>query len=69
MTSCTCQTCATMQSHKEHIAALPEQHQAYFYELVEHLYNVQADLDWYKAVLNGSWPSSKEILTAALQKI
>ncbi len=37
-------------------------------ELHDTLGNVEADLEYDEAALHGSWPSAREILTAALAK-
>ena len=37
-------------------------------ELMNELANIGEDLNWHECVLNGSWPSSVEILEQSLQE-
>jgi len=38
-------------------------------ELLEKLLNAEEDVDYYKAILNGDWVNSKEILSNTLIKL
>jgi hypothetical protein len=65
---CTCELCIRLKSIREHIEALPEEHREYWDNMVEGMLHVEFDNDYYKAIMEGGWPSGREVLESALAK-
>ena len=42
---------------------IPESERAFWTDIYNHLCNVECDRDYYKAIVDGSWPSADEILS------
>ena len=55
-----------MFRHK--VEQLPEEQRGFFESLYEDLMEKEMDLDYKRAILDGSWPQSVEILEKALAR-
>lgn len=56
---CNCEYCNRLRYYKE--INLPE-------NIVEYIMDLEMDVEYFKAILNGNWPSGKEVLKQALEK-
>ena len=65
--TCTCDWCKTTNRAKEVAAKLNAEDAQWLWSLLERLEADGTDLAWHKAVMEGSWPKSKEILKRALK--
>ena len=68
MSTCNCDVCQRNKTFCARLAWLPEPQRAYWDSLGEDLLHLQMDVDYYKAIMNGQWPSGKEVLLQALEK-
>ena len=59
---CNCQVCQDTRNFRAELNQLPAEHQSVFDGLYDNLLHVEMDRDYYHAILEGSWPSAKEIL-------
>lgn len=65
---CDCDICKDIRVFRGHLEQLEEPAKTYFDNLYERYLNVSADLDYYDAVFDGSWPYGKEVLLSASLK-
>jgi hypothetical protein len=59
---CGCQFCKDYKRFKEVLPLVPAEHQGWFEAIFDTLWNTAEDLEYKKAILDGSWPSSVKIL-------
>lgn len=65
---CDCDVCVYGRLVEENLAGLPILQKEFFEEMYDRLCSAENDLDVCNAILDGSWPSAKSILTFALGK-
>lgn len=63
---CNCDVCNNNRSHDAHIQMIPESERQFFEMIYDQLLNTQFDNEYYKAIMEGSWPSAVPILERAL---
>lgn len=68
MNKCNCDVCQSNKVFREKLALLPEAQLVYWESIGEDLLHLQMDVDYYKAIMKGKWPSGKEVLLQALEK-
>lgn len=56
---CNCEVCSRLKYYVE--IGIPE-------EVINHIMDVEMDVEYYKCILNGNWPTGKEVLLKALEK-
>ncbi len=66
--TCNCIMCVRIRSIEYKISMLPDEHQEYFTNWIDSMLEVEFDNDYYKAVMNGTWPGAREVLEHALAK-
>lgn len=66
--ACNCELCVRNRGISEEIERLPEANREYFRVLLDGLLETEADLDYYKAIVDGSWPDSDEIIARKRNK-
>ncbi len=59
---CDCQFCKDYKRFQEVLPLVPAEHQAWFESIFDALWNAQEELSYKAAILDGTWPSSVEIL-------
>lgn len=59
---CQCAVCQDIAQFRNHLDAVPEASRAVLDDLYSFLLDVEQDRDYYRAIADGSWPSSAEIL-------
>lgn len=59
---CTCDLCNRSRQFRGELEKLPEVDREFWTNLYNHLCNVEADRDYYKVVVDGSWPSADEVI-------
>jgi hypothetical protein len=64
----TCEHCRESARHEEYLSRDPDQLIELVKNLRDDLVCFQEDVSWHEAVLNGSWPNARFILTRALNK-
>lgn len=57
---CQCEVCTRIRSWRE--LGVPD-------EIREYILAVEMDRDYYKAILDGSWPQARQILNSALDRL
>lgn len=68
--SCACEICQHMRAFEIHMQEITNPEAAEFFKaLYNRFIDSEFDLDYYKAIFNGSWPDAEEILQQALDKI
>lgn len=58
-TQCNCETCVRFRYYRE--IGIPD-------DIREYIMELEMDVEYFKAILSGSWPSGKEIVERALEK-
>lgn len=56
---CECEYCVRLRDYKSR--GVPE-------DVMDYVMNLEMDVEYFKAILNGNWPSGKEVLLRALEK-
>lgn len=59
---CDCNLCQRDAAFRAQIEQLPTAQRAYFESMYEQLQNVEMDLSYCCAVMDGSWPNADEVL-------
>lgn len=65
---CECAVCKYGRLVQENLANLPEPQKVFFEDMYERMCYAEQDVSYYKAVLVGTWPNAKKLLTRALYK-
>lgn len=65
---CECAVCQNNRAHAKHLLNIPESERPFFENVYDDLLNTKFDLDYYKAIMDGSWPSSVSILEEAIKR-
>lgn len=68
MSHCECKVCQNGRMFRHKVEQLPEEQRGFFESLYEDLMEKEMDLDYKRAILDGSWPQSVEILEKALAR-
>lgn len=66
--TCKCDVCKDVSEFRKQLGEMPEDGREYWEGLYDRWMNVEQDLDWYKAVADGSWPDSVSILEGWLAR-
>ena len=64
----TCHICKQSEMVKRIQSKLPEREAKEFRDFVNEYVNIEMDLNYHQAIMDGSWPSAVEQLTDALEK-
>jgi len=56
---CECELCLRLKYYNE--VGVPE-------DVIDHILNIEMDLEYLQCIMNGSWPNGKRILEKALEK-
>lgn len=67
--SCKCKLCETGKRLKSIWQKLDLEDSLFINQFAAEYLHVSSDLDYYKSIMDGSWPNSEEILAKALSKI
>lgn len=62
MDPCNCRICLRSHRFKEALEKVPDQEKQFFRDLFSDLYSVEMDRDYYRAIVEGSWPTADEII-------
>ena len=66
---CNCQTCKDLRRWKSVIIQGSESERLEVYdEMFERIELAETDLSYFKAIMDGTWPSGKQLLELALEK-
>lgn len=65
---CECKVCQNGRMFRHKVEQLPEEQRGFFEVVYDELLETQMDNDYKRAILDGSWPGSVEILEKALVK-
>jgi hypothetical protein len=65
---CECEVCKYGRLVEENLEGLPSHQKEFFADMYERLCSAEFDTSYYRAILDGSWPSAKSILANALTK-
>jgi len=63
---CECKVCQNGRMFRHKVEQLPEEQRGFFESVYDDLMEKEMDLDYKRAILDGSWPQSVEILEKAL---
>ncbi len=63
MSTCTCQFCIDYKRFKEVLPTIPAEHREWFESVFDGRWNAEEELSYKKAILDGTWPDSVEILS------
>lgn len=58
--ACECEVCTRIRYYRE--VGVPS-------DIIDYILDVEMDRDYYKAILDGSWPMAKRLLQEAIDKI
>ena len=59
---CDCAVCIRSRAFEDRIRDVPAEHQEYFRAMYDQLIEVEMDRDYYKVVVNGTWPYADEVI-------
>lgn len=62
MTQCQCALCLTHAEFEKQLEGLPADKAAYFRKFRDAVDNVQADRDYYRVLVDGSWPDADAVI-------
>ena len=65
---CECEVCKYGRLVQENLGNLPETQKVFFEDMYERMCYAEQDVSYYKAVLAGTWPNAKKLLTRALYR-
>lgn len=66
--SCDCRLCVEGRKFRTIANKLSVKDRKFMVDFYDYYMNIDADLDYHRCILNGSWPSSVSILTKALEE-
>lgn len=66
--TCSCDVCKQSITFREHLDRIPAELHEYFQELYDVLIHAQFDNDYYKAIIDGSWPEADLIIDRARKR-
>ena len=67
--ACDCETCKYLAEFQTRLNAIPEEHRAFFDDLMQRYESACTDRDVNASILDGSWPSAKEHIEFAANKL
>jgi len=59
---CACKLCIRSKEFQAALEKIPEQERKFWTNLYDDLNNVEQDRDYYKVVVDGSWPNADEVI-------
>ena len=62
LTVCECEICVRSRSFNVIVEALPAEHQEYFRVMYDHLLEAEHERDYYKVIVDGTWPNADEVI-------
>ena len=60
---CECELCIRTKKFIAALEKIPESERAFWTDIFDLLGNVECDRDYYKAIVEGSWPSADEVIS------
>lgn len=68
MSECECKLCARTRQFRLALEKIPEQEREFWSNLYNHLFDIEVDRDYYKAIVDGTWPNADQIIGHYRQK-
>lgn len=65
---CECKLCLRTRKFEEELDKIPAELREFWLKLYDDLNHAEMDRDYYKCIVDGSWPSSEEILASYRNK-
>ena len=62
---CNCDWCARYKEIRRQISALPEDANEFFTNMMYEMMQLDEDLEYHKAIINGSWEGADDIIRRA----
>jgi hypothetical protein len=59
---CECELCQYIREFEKHLEHVPDEHKEFFNNLLEMYLDVDMDKDYYRCIVEGSWPTADEII-------
>lgn len=59
---CECEICARSRLFEDRIQAIPIEHQEYFRAMYDQLLEIEMNRDYYKVIVDGTWPNADEVI-------
>lgn len=59
---CECAICIRSRSFEDRIQGVPIEHQEYFRAMYDQLMEIEMDRDYYKVIVDGTWPNADEVI-------
>ena len=59
---CDCAICVRTRSFNTVVEALVPEHQEYFRAMYDQLLEVEHDRDYYRVIVDGTWPNADEVI-------
>lgn len=60
---CECELCVRTKKFRASLEKIPESERAFWTDLYDHLFHVEVDRDYYKSIVEGSWPNADEVIS------
>lgn len=60
--SCDCTVCNRTRLFKEELGKIPESSHEYFISLFNEMEQAETDRDYYKVIVDGTWPNADEVI-------
>jgi hypothetical protein len=60
---CECKLCIRTKKFRASLEKIPESEREFWIGLHDDLYHVEVDRDYYKSIVDGSWPNADEVIS------
>lgn len=62
MSACNCKLCLRTQQFRLSLEKVPESEREFWSNIYSDLFHVEVDRDYYKAIVEGTWPDADQII-------
>lgn len=59
---CECSICQQITEFYKYLETVPNDSKPYFLDLYDALIEASSDLEYYKSIIDGSWPNADEVI-------
>lgn len=66
---CDCDVCKLSRKVREKLELMPEDQRGFWEEFYDNFIHVEFDRDYYKSVIDGSWPNADNVIENARSRV
>ena len=59
---CECAVCIRSREFDAQVQGVPVEHQEYFRAMYDQLMEIEMDRDYYRVIVDGTWPNADEVI-------